>query len=82
MFINDLVNIISTFVAIILVAVPEGLPMSVSISLAYSFVSMKNEQVLVKHPDALEKLGGIEEICTGKTATLTKNDMKVNAFYT
>jgi P-type E1-E2 ATPase len=76
------VEYLTVFIAVILVAVPEGLPLSVSISLAYSFVSMKKEHILVKHPDALEKMGGVEEICTGKTATLTQNDMKLHAIYT
>lgn len=68
---ENIVNMLTIFISVILVAVPEGLPLSVSISLAYSFVKMKDEEILVKHPDSLEKMGGIEEICTGKTATLT-----------
>lgn len=79
---EDVVTIFTIFISVILVAVPEGLPLSVSISLAYSFVKMKDEEILVKHPDSLEKMGGVEEICTGKTATLTENKMSVHAIYT
>ena len=42
---------------------------------------MKNDQILVKNLNSPEVMGSVEEICTGKTATLTKNDMKVNQFY-
>jgi P-type E1-E2 ATPase len=69
-------------VAIVIVAVPEGLPLAVSISMAFSVDVMKKDQLLVKKTQAPETLGYIREICTGKTATLTKNDMTVNTFYT
>ena len=66
----------------VIVSVPEGLPLAVSISLAYSVDRMKNDNILVKNLTAPEKMGGVNEICTGKTGTLTKNDMQVKAFYT
>ena len=64
-------------IIIIIVAVPEGLPMTIGLSLAYSVMRMKDDGILVKNLDAPEVMGSVEEICTGKTATLTKNDMKV-----
>ena len=69
-------------VTIIIVAVPEGLPMAVSISLAYSVERMKKDNILVKNLNAPEIMAGVEEICTGKTSTLTAGDMKVRAIYT
>jgi len=69
-------------VSIVIVAVPEGLPLAVSISMAFSVDVMKKDNLLVKKVEAPETLGFIREICTGKTATLTKNDMTVNSFYT
>jgi len=65
-------------IVVIIVAVPEGLPMVISLSLAYSVMRMIGDGVLVKNLDSPEVMGTVEEICTGKTATLTKNDMKVN----
>ena len=65
----------------IIVAVPEGLPMTITLSLAYSVMRMKDDGLLVKNLTAPEVMGSVEEICTGKTATLTKNDMKVMQFY-
>lgn len=82
---NTLQSILRYFtiaVAIVIVAVPEGLPLAVSISMAFSVDIMKKDQLLVKKLEAPETLGYIREICTGKTATLTKNDMTVNVFYT
>lgn len=72
----------SVGVSIVIVAVPEGLPLAVSISMAFSVDVMKKDNLLVKKVEAPETLGYIREICTGKTATLTKNDMTVNRFYT
>ena len=68
--------------AIIIVAVPEGLPLAVSLSLAYSIDTMKKDNLLVKKFSACESLGLVNTICTGKTGTLTSNDMKVKKYYT
>lgn len=68
-------------VTIVIVAVPEGLPLAVSISMAFSIDTMKKDNLLVKKTEACETLGFIKEICTGKTATLTTNDMTVSNFY-
>lgn len=77
-----LLRYFSIGVSIVIVAVPEGLPLAVSISMAFSVDVMKKDNLLVKKLEAPETLGYIREICTGKTATLTKNDMTVNQFYT
>jgi P-type E1-E2 ATPase len=78
----SILEIFTTAVAIIIVAIPEGLPLAVSISMAFSVDTMKKDELLVKKIGACEALGYIKEICTGKTATLTKNDMRVTKFYT
>jgi len=77
-----MLDFFTTAVAIIIVAVPEGLPLAVSLSLAYSIDTMKKDNLLVKHLESVETMGTVTEICTGKTATLTKNDMQVHSFYT
>jgi len=69
-------------IVIVIVAVPEGLPMTITLSLAYSVMRMKDDGILVRNLNSPEVMGSVEEICTGKTATLTKNDMKVSQFYT
>ena len=64
-----------------MVAVPEGLPLAVTISLAFSVQKMRKENNLVRRLDASETMGGANEICTDKTGTLTKNQMSVQEIY-
>ena len=78
---NTLVNYLILSITVIVVAVPEGLPLAVTISLAYSVMQMKKENNLVRRLDASETMGGANEICTDKTGTLTKNQMTVQQIY-
>jgi len=64
-------------VAIIVVAVPEGLPLAVMISLAYSIKRMLEDNNDVKRLASCEIMGGADNICSDKTGTLTRNEMKV-----
>ncbi|MDO4932681.1 MAG: cation-translocating P-type ATPase [Prevotellaceae bacterium] len=64
-------------VTLIVVAVPEGLPMAVTLSLAYSMRRMLKSNNLVRKMHACETMGATTVICTDKTGTLTKNQMQV-----
>ncbi|XP_060097105.1 plasma membrane calcium-transporting ATPase 1-like [Heteronotia binoei] len=64
-------------VTILVVAVPEGLPLAVTISLAYSVKKMMKDNNLVRHLDACETMGNATAICSDKTGTLTVNRMTV-----
>ena len=64
-------------VTLIVVAVPEGLPMAVTLSLAYSMQSMLKTNNLVRKMHACETMGATTVICTDKTGTLTQNKMQV-----
>ena len=64
-------------VTLIVVAVPEGLPMSVSLSLALNMRRMLKTNNLVRKMHACETMGAITVICTDKTGTLTQNLMQV-----
>ena len=74
-------RIFTTAVAVVIVAIPEGLPLAVSISMAFATEAMKKDNLLVKKAVACENLGYIKEVCTGKTATLTRNDMHVDKVF-
>ena len=76
-----LVNAFIIAVTVIVVAIPEGLPMAVTIALAYSVDKMKREHNLVKHLDKSEAMGNVNNVCTDKTGTLTLGVMRVCAFY-
>jgi len=64
-------------VTIIVVAVPEGLPLAVMISLAYSVRKMLKDKNFVKRLASCEIMGGANNICSDKTGTLTMNKMHV-----
>jgi Ca2+-transporting ATPase len=64
-------------VTVIVVAVPEGLPMSVTLSLALSMKRMLSTNNLVRKMHACETMGAATVICTDKTGTLTQNQMKI-----
>lgn len=64
-------------VTLIVVAVPEGLPMAVTLSLAYSMRAMLKTNNLVRKMHACETMGATTVICTDKTGTLTQNQMQV-----
>ncbi|MCM1029083.1 MAG: calcium-translocating P-type ATPase, PMCA-type [Pseudoflavonifractor sp.] len=64
-------------VTLVVVAVPEGLPMAVTLSLAYSMRRMLKTNNLVRKMHACETMGAATVICTDKTGTLTQNQMQV-----
>ena len=67
--------------SVVICAVPEGLPLAVTISLAYSVHKMYAEHNLVRRLHASETMGGAHEICSDKTGTLTQNNMTVQVLY-
>ncbi len=74
-----ILNYFMVAVTLIVVAVPEGLPMSVTLSLALSIRKMLRSNNLVRKMHACETMGATTVICTDKTGTLTKNQMSVEA---
>ena len=65
-------------VTLIVVSVPEGLPMAVTLSLAYSMRRMLKTNNLVRKMHACETMGATTVICTDKTGTLTQNQMRIH----
>jgi Ca2+-transporting ATPase len=76
-FARYLLNTLMIAVTLIVVAVPEGLPMSVTLSLALSMRRMLETNNLVRKMHACETMGAATVICTDKTGTLTKNRMSL-----
>lgn len=76
-FIAYLLQTLMVAVTLVVVAVPEGLPMAVTLSLAYSMRRMLKTNNLVRKMHACETMGATTVICTDKTGTLTQNQMTV-----
>lgn len=76
--ISQLLQTLMIAVTLIVVAVPEGLPMAITLSLAYSMRRMLKSNNLVRKMHACETMGAITVICTDKTGTLTQNQMRVH----
>jgi Ca2+-transporting ATPase len=68
-------------VTVVVLAVPEGLPLAVTIALAFSMMKMIKDRNFVRHLDASETMGEATCICTDKTGTLTENRMTVVQAY-
>ncbi|TKY53381.1 putative calcium-transporting ATPase 11 [Spatholobus suberectus] len=81
---NDALKLLDYFaiaVTIIVVAIPEGLPLAVTLSLAFAMKKLMNDKALVRHLSACETMGSATCICTDKTGTLTTNHMVVNKIW-
>lgn len=77
-FVTSLLQSIMIAVTVVVVSVPEGLPMAVTLSLAYSMQRMLKTNNLVRKMHACETMGATTVICTDKTGTLTENQMRVH----
>ena len=76
-----LLNYFAIAVTILVVAVPEGLPLAVTLSLAFAMKKLMSDKALVRHLSACETMGSVNCICTDKTGTLTTNHMVVNKIW-
>ncbi|KAJ6806605.1 calcium-transporting ATPase 8, plasma membrane-type-like [Iris pallida] len=75
------IKILTVAVTIVVVAVPEGLPLAVTLTLAYSMRKMMADKALVRRLSACETMGSATTICSDKTGTLTLNQMTVVETY-
>jgi Ca2+ transporting ATPase len=66
---------------VLVVAIPEGLPLAVTLSLAFSVKRMLVDNNLVRKMEACETMGGANNICSDKTGTLTLNKMTLTNFW-
>lgn len=75
--VDGVIKIVTIAVTIVVVAVPEGLPLAVTLTLAYSMRKMMADKALVRRLSACETMGSATTICSDKTGTLTLNEMTV-----
>jgi len=76
---HQFINIFIVVVTIVVVAIPEGLPLAVTLALAFATTRMLKDNNLVRHLKACEVMGNATTICSDKTGTLTQNKMQVVA---
>lgn len=70
-FFTELLNTVIIAITVIVVAIPEGLPLAVTISLSFSSAKMQKENNLVRKLASAETMGSVTHICSDKTGTLT-----------
>ena len=75
--IDGLISVLLVGISIIVMAIPEGLPLAVTLSLAYATIHMLKDNNLVRHLTACETMGGATTVCSDKTGTLTVNKMTI-----
>ncbi|CAG9462723.1 unnamed protein product [Pedinophyceae sp. YPF-701] len=74
---REVLHAIISAITVLVVAIPEGLPLAVTIALAFSVTRMLGDNNLVRHLGACETMGCATTICSDKTGTLTRNEMTV-----
>lgn len=77
----DFMQTVIVGVTIMIVAIPEGLPLAVSIAMALSINNLKKEEILIKNLEGVQNCAMLHDVCVGKTGTITENDMFVSNFH-
>lgn len=76
----DTIRIMILVLCLLIVAIPEGMQLAISIAMAMSVDSMKNDNILIKNIDRVQTCALLHDICVGKTGTLTKGEMHVGNY--
>lgn len=67
-------------ICILIVAIPEGLPLAVSVAMALSIQKMKKDKIHIKNVESVQKCASLHDICVSKTGTITEGEMHVGAY--
>ena len=67
-------------IVILIVAIPEGLPLSISLAMSFSINRLKKEEILIKNIESIQNMAMCHEISVGKTGCLTKSRMNVGKY--
>lgn len=65
-------------VCVLIVCIPEGMPLAVSLAMALSIDKLKDDSILIKNLEAIQICATLHDVCIGKTGTLTHNRMNVD----
>lgn len=76
----DTIRIIILALCLLIVAIPEGMPLAISIAMAMSVDAMKKDKILIKNIDRVQTCALLHDICVGKTGTLTEGKMHVGNY--
>ena len=77
---RDAADIGITAIVLLMVAVPEGLPLAISIAMALSINKLKKVNILIKNVESIQTCAMLHDVCVGKTGSITTSDMKVAKF--
>jgi Ca2+ transporting ATPase len=69
-----------TAVVLMMVAIPEGLPLAISIAMALSINKLKNDNILIKNVESIQTCAMLHDVCCGKTGTVTTSEMHIAKF--
>mgnify|MGYP002820660673 CR=1 FL=1 len=75
----DVGKILISAVVMLIVSIPEGLPLAVSIAMAISIRELKKDEIVVKNLESVQACAQLNDLFVGKTGTLTKGDLNVRA---
>jgi|TARA_B110000285_G_scaffold232844_1_gene304991 P-type E1-E2 ATPase len=77
---KDAADIGITAIVLLMVAVPEGLPLAISIAMALSINKLKQDNILIKNVESIQTCAMLHDVCVGKTGSITTSDMRVSKF--
>jgi len=77
----EVAKIVIIALVLLIVAIPEGLPLAVSIAMAMSIESLKKDEILIKNIESIQTCAMLHDICVSKTGTLTKGKLSVKKYH-